>query len=258
MFERAGSRFGTGGVESGAAAAGNDDAVGAGDLGRADDGPQVVRVGDAVAQHDKGALAPALGQRQNIAQRGVAGGGCHGDNALVRAGGAHAVQLAAVTFLCRNPLFAGAVNDAPQGRRRTGREKKLVQLPAGAQRFPYGVFALQQILARRRFALVPLFGGENRRTAAAPGRAGAVLFILFHLITPLRSVSRIQIPFGPPRRARRPGFIQYITFPAGMEYKTARRGAVFRLCRRIVTEKCLLYSGCSRIYHKGVGKMQRL
>lgn len=107
----------------------DDDAVGAGNLGRADDGPQVVRVGDAVAQDDEGRFPPLPRQGENVVQLGVPGRGGNGDNPLVRARGAHAIQFAPVAFLHGHPLLARKLNDVADAGRAARRDKQLVQLP---------------------------------------------------------------------------------------------------------------------------------
>ena len=147
---------------------------------RANDGPEVVRIGDAVAQNDERRFPPAGGQGQDVGNRSVPRRRRNGDNPLVRARGAHAVQLAAVTFLHRNPLFAGAVDDMPDRRRRPAGKKQLVQLPAGAQRLPNGVFSLEQVFPFCGFPFVSLIGCVNRPAAAAAARAR--VSFLFHRI----------------------------------------------------------------------------
>ena len=68
-------------------------------VGGAHDGPQIVRVLDAVAQHQKGLLAPGLGGAEQIVQRGVLDLGGAGGHPLVIRRAAHFLQL-----IARHPL----------------------------------------------------------------------------------------------------------------------------------------------------------
>ena len=115
MLRRTGGGLVHDGGESGAAALGDDDAVGTGALGRADDGPQVVGVADLIADDDEGRLLPLLRQGQNIADLAVFPHTGQGNDPLVGMGLAHKVQLAPVGLHHHNALLPGLGGDVPQG-----------------------------------------------------------------------------------------------------------------------------------------------
>ena len=90
-FDRTGRGFGHGGGEPDAAALGDNDAVRAGGLCGSDDGAQIMRVLDVVADDDKGRLVAGLGKDVLHGGEVVAGG--HGGHALMDYTAAQGVQL---------------------------------------------------------------------------------------------------------------------------------------------------------------------
>ncbi len=89
--------------------------MGPGALGGADNGPQVVRIGDLIADDHQGRLPPAGSQLEDILHRGVGLGGGGGDDALVAVGFAHGVQFPPVALHHNRAGLPGLGGDAAQG-----------------------------------------------------------------------------------------------------------------------------------------------
>ena len=110
----AGGGFTHHGGQTGGAALGDDDAVGARALGGADDRAQIVGIGQLVAHHDEGSLSLFAGGVEDVLHAGVLPHGGHGDDALVGVGAAHEVQLAPVGLHHHHVLGAGLGGNVAQ------------------------------------------------------------------------------------------------------------------------------------------------
>ena len=118
--------------QSGGTALGNDDRRGAGGVGRAHDGAQIVRVFDAV-QHDDHGMFP--GFRQNLVQRAVAGGGGDRQNPLMPASSGEPVESGRRLEAQRDAAFAAGVDERLQTAiSRSLRHRNVVDCAARAQR----------------------------------------------------------------------------------------------------------------------------
>ena len=106
--------------EARAAALGDDDPVGPGALGGADDGAQVVGVGNFVADDQQGVLPLVGGGLEDALHADVLPHRRQGDDALVGVGAAHAVQLPLVGLHHHDARRPGLGGDVPQ---------RLVRLP---------------------------------------------------------------------------------------------------------------------------------
>ena len=109
-----------------------------------------MRVGQLVADDEQGRLALFLRGVQHIIDRGIVMGGDGSHNALMRARGAHVVELAAVdahddgaALLCHGGKAAKRTVRVAVG------QKYLVDGAAAAQRLGDGVAALDHILRQR-------------------------------------------------------------------------------------------------------------
>ena len=109
MFQRAGRRLGDHIRDAGGAALGNDDGSGAGGVGGADDGAEIVRIFHAV-EHDEH-LARCDGFEVGVLARGA-----EGDDALVRGGTGQAVQRGARFEAHRHAGAAREIDDFLQAR----------------------------------------------------------------------------------------------------------------------------------------------
>ncbi len=88
--------------------------MGAGAVGRPDDGAQIVGVGDLVAHHDQGRLVLGGGICQNIVYTDVLPHRCQSDDALMGVGAAHAVQLPPVGLHHHDARRPGLGGDVAQ------------------------------------------------------------------------------------------------------------------------------------------------
>ena len=100
-----------------------------GALGGADNSPQVVGVGNFVANHHQGRFPPVRSLLQDVLHRGVPLGGSYGDDALMAAGFAHGVQLPPVRLHHHDPRPLRLGDDAAQG---------VVRLPPGDVQLIHG------------------------------------------------------------------------------------------------------------------------
>lgn len=140
--ERTGCRAGDCRRQANGAALGDDDAVRTGGFGGTDDRAEVVRVLDAVADDDERGLTALLRDTENVVERYIFLCGGLRDDALMGAGDAHVVELAAVAGHGRDAaLFrlGGNVREVCA----LG-EEDLVHRAARAQGFEDGVAALDQ------------------------------------------------------------------------------------------------------------------
>jgi hypothetical protein len=101
---------GSGGSDAHGAAFRDDDAVGAGGVGGADDGAEVVRVLDAIEDDDEGVLAAALGEE--VVEIVVAFLRDYGDDALMRGGVGHSLEFVAAKEADGDAGVTGVVDDA--------------------------------------------------------------------------------------------------------------------------------------------------
>ena len=81
--------------------------MGSGALGAAEDGPQIVRVGQLVANDNQGSFSTAGGLLQDIVNGVVHMGGCLGNHTLVGVGEGHGVQLPPVHRYYHRPGLLG-------------------------------------------------------------------------------------------------------------------------------------------------------
>ena len=160
-------------------------------LGGTDDGAEVVRVADLVADHQQRRFVPVPRGLEDILDGGVLPHGGEGDDALMRLRAAHEVQLAAVDLHDHDARGAGGGRDVAQ--RLVGLalgEVDLVDGGTGAQRLDDRVAALDQ----------PVLRAKSRRFAAAAlcTLAAARVSLVFQLMVALRSffVRHIAVPFG--------------------------------------------------------------
>ena len=178
--------------------------MGTGDLGGADDGTQVVGIGDLVCNDDKERLIPGL--CVNILHGGVVGSAGDGDHALVVLVAAHAVQLGAAGLLDRDPLFLGHgqdPDDAALGL--AAGDQDALHRAAALEQLDHTVAANDDILPLHspgRFFL--LGAGLGPRRAAIRFRTGllpasrAVVSVIFHNSTLHKTAvfPRIHSPAG--------------------------------------------------------------
>ena len=150
-------------------------------LRRADDGAEVMRVRQIVAQDDEGRFSPAFRVFEDLIDRGVGVGRDHGDDALMRAGGGELIELAPVGLDDGSSSLLRHGGEAGKGAvGLAGGDIELVDRAAGSERFLHGVAALEHIFCRLRGLL-----------RAAQGRAAviAVPFFLFHDLSSFRVIS---------------------------------------------------------------------
>ena len=179
----------------------DDNAVCACGLCRTDDGTQIMRVLDAVADNDERHLTALLGDAENIVERDVLLCRRLCDNALMVAGRAHAVQLAPVAGDDRNAMparFCRHITDVC-----AFGHKHLIHCTACAQRFEDGVASLDQraVILNRTQELAALAGEVGhicRRTLEVPQvlSCKGMTTLLFSERPALRAV------FGGGRRCR--------------------------------------------------------
>ena len=82
---------------------------------RPDDRPQVVGVGQLVAEDDQGRFPLFLRSLEDVLDRGVFPNGGHGDNPLMGVGTGHLVQLPPVGVDHHHAVGSGSVGDVTQG-----------------------------------------------------------------------------------------------------------------------------------------------
>ena len=134
--------------QSGAAALGNNDAVGTGTLGGADNRTQIVHVADLVADDHKRRLVPLCGDIQNILHGTVFPHSGQSDHALMGVSPAHGIQLAAVGFYYNNALFAGSGSNMAQCFVHIALGNiNFIDAAAGTERFRYRVAAFDHIFS---------------------------------------------------------------------------------------------------------------
>ena len=131
----------------------------AGAFGGADDGAQVVRVGDLVAHDDERRFALFARGVQNIRNAHILAHGGKRDDALMGVRAAHEIKLALVRIHHDDALFArGGGNVTERAVGLTLLHVNFVNACSGAQRFDHGVATLDQtvrpgILLRRARSL---------------------------------------------------------------------------------------------------------
>jgi hypothetical protein len=148
MFESPSSSFGDDFGEPGGAAVGNQNGGCAGGVGSADNGSQVVRILNAVEQHQKLDLAA----REHVFELGIALGGPEGDYALVRSAVRSALESLSRLEADRYGTFAGQIDDllktrspGPPG------DQNTVERAPGAQCFAHRMDACQKAASLARF-----------------------------------------------------------------------------------------------------------
>ena len=124
--------------------------MGAGALRRAQNGAQIVGVGNFVAHHQQRRLALFGGGVQQGLHGHILPHGRQGDDPLMGVGAAHAVQLAPVGLHHHDALFAGAGGDVAEGLVRFPLGQiNFVNIFAGAQRLYDGVASLDDAVRLR-------------------------------------------------------------------------------------------------------------
>ena len=136
------------------------DAVSANTFCGTDYRAEIVRIAYLVAHDDERRLAALCRERQNILDRAVVAHGAHGDDALMRLGLAHKVELTPVALHDDYALLARLGRDVSQ---------RLVHVAAGdeyfvyraacAQRLDNGVAAFNKLI----FYLVVIYHQKNLR-----------------------------------------------------------------------------------------------
>ena len=153
--ERTGCRAGDCRRQTDGAALGDDDAVRTGGLRGTDDRAEVVRVLDAVADDDERRFAALLRDAEDVVERDIFLRGGLRDNALMRAGDAHVIELAAVAGHGRYAVLFRLGGDVCEMRALS--EEDLVYRASRAQSLEDSVAALDQravILLRRAAAVL--------------------------------------------------------------------------------------------------------
>ena len=111
------------------------------------DGAEVVRVRYLVADDDEGRLAPRLSQGEDVVQAGVFADGADRNDALVRLGDAHGVELSAVAVRDAYSALPRQARDVRQGLvRLAAGDIDLVQRAPRAQRLQHRVAALYHLV----------------------------------------------------------------------------------------------------------------
>ena len=119
-------------------------------LGSADNSPQVMGVGNFVADHQQRRLAPLRRFLQNILHRGVGLGGGDGNNALVAVGDAHGIQLPPVRLHHYHAGLSGGSGNAAKGTVRLPFSNiEFINRRAGAQGLRHRVAALDESFGLR-------------------------------------------------------------------------------------------------------------
>ena len=143
-----------------AAALGNDDAVCARTFCGADDSAQIVRIGQPVAQQQKRLLAARTRNLQQIGDRHVFMRRSLCDHALMHAGFAHRIQLAAVTLHNDRARLLRHRADIRHASAHVRRDKQLIHGFARAQQLGDCISALVQsgllLLVRLSFPSIVL------------------------------------------------------------------------------------------------------
>ena len=138
------------GGEAGGPALGDDEPMGPGTLGGAEDGPQIVGVGDLVAHHQQRRLPLGGGAVQNALDADVFPDGGQGDDSLVGVGAAHGVQLPPVGLHHNNPGVPGPGGNVAQGLVRLALgQVNFVDGRSGPQGLDHGVPALDEAVGLR-------------------------------------------------------------------------------------------------------------
>ena len=124
--------------------------MGTGTLGGAEDGAQIVGIGDLVAYHQQRGLALVGSGLQDAVHRHIFPDGGQGDDALVGVGAGHVVQLAAVGLHHHDARGAGLGGDVAQGLVRLALGQiDLVDGRAGAESFNDRIAALDNAVGLR-------------------------------------------------------------------------------------------------------------
>ena len=127
-------------------------------LGRADDGAEVVRVGDLVAQHEKRRLAALGCDGEHILDRAVFLDGAQRNHTLMRVCLAHGVEFAAVGLRDDDTGAARLRGDVPERLVYVALgDENFIDRAARAQGLHDRVAALDQIIARFCFKFLYLF-----------------------------------------------------------------------------------------------------
>ena len=121
--------------------------MGAHALGGADDGAQIVGIGDLVTDDDEGVFIPFLGDVQNVLHRAVFLHRAQGHHTLVGVGLAHGVQLPAVGLHHHDALGSGLGGDVPEGLIHLALgDVDLVDGSSGAESLDHGISALDMFI----------------------------------------------------------------------------------------------------------------
>ena len=146
IFHRARRSLCHHGGKAGAAALGDNYAMGARALRSTDDRAQIVGIRDLVADHDQGRFPLFLCRIQNILNTGIVPCRRHGDYALMRAGLGHGVQLPAVTVGHHRAVLLGKGRNVAEGTVGiAGCDKHLINSAPRLKGLGHGVAALQHI-----------------------------------------------------------------------------------------------------------------
>lgn len=116
-------------------------------LSCAQDGAEVMGVGDAVRQNEKGQLTLLLGDSQKLIDRGVGDKAHRGRNTLMALAAAESIQLFGMDALDDRPALLGK-GGIIAGLRVVKREKDGVCLSVIFQEFRNGIFAENDIFMR--------------------------------------------------------------------------------------------------------------
>ena len=124
--------------------------MGAGALGGAEDGAQIVGVGDLIAHHQQGRFPPLCCRGEDALHRDVLPHGGQSDDALMGVGAGNAVQLAAVGLHHHDARVPGPGGDVAQGLVRLALGNvDLVDGGAHPQGFDHRVAALDDAVGLR-------------------------------------------------------------------------------------------------------------
>ena len=135
-------------VEGGTAALRDDDPVGAGTFGGADDGSEIVRVGDLIGNDEEGGFALFLRAGEQVVQRRVLVGRHLGDDALVVGVAAHEPELFRVRLLDEHTGVPGRRDDLPDGPLPLAfGDENGVDVPSGFQSFHDRISADDELVA---------------------------------------------------------------------------------------------------------------
>ena len=134
--------------------------MGAGTFGGAEDGPQIVGVGDLVADHQQRRFSLVGGALEDALHRHVFPNGSQRDHALMGVGAAHVVQLAAIRLHHHDARVPGLGGDMAQGFIRVPLGQiDLVNGRSGAEGFNDRVAAFNYAVGLRLRHGAALFGG---------------------------------------------------------------------------------------------------